>query len=234
LKIRLQIIAVLLAFVLALPVVAGELPPAFDARYRVELGGMTLGEVTITLQYENGEYHYRKKTKTKGLVSIFRRDTITESSTGKIEANDIVVSSYRFLHKKRKKPKESTVDFSLAGLASGVHKGQPYSINVPDHVFDRASVELALMRDSGAKALTYHVVQKGRLAHYSFRLQGEKNYVLPAGEFSCEEYQVERSNAKRRTTICLSDELNNLPVRATHDEKGKIVTMSLVSVEFQK
>ncbi len=213
---------------------ASEIPPAFDARYQIELGGLTLGEVTISLQHTNGEYHYRKKTKTKGLVSIFRRDTITESSNGKVVANDIQGSFYRFLHKKRNNVKESTVDFSRPGFASGKHKGQAFNIAIPDHVFDRASVELALMRDSGSELLTYHVVQKGRMAHYTFRLQGEKKYVLPAGEFSCQEYEVERSNAKRRTTICLSDELNNLPVRATHDEKGKIVTMSLVSAEFKK
>lgn len=213
-------------------VVAGELPPQFNARYQVEMGGMTLGEVSVALQFTDGKYHYSKKTKTKGLVSFFRRDTITETSSGAVNGSDLSVLSYQYVHKKRKQTKQSNIDFSVDGIASGSRRDQAFKIDTPKNVFDRASVELALMRDSGARQLTYHVVQKGQLAHYTFRSKGKKNYTLPAGDFSCQEYEVERSTGNRRTTICLSERLKNLPVRATHDEKGKIITMSLVSVQF--
>ncbi len=227
---RLALVVLLLAF--QTPSVAGDLPPPFRAVYRVELAGLSLGEVVISLEYANGRYVYRKSTRTRGILSFFRNDTIEEVSRGMVRGNRIYPRSYRYEYRKRGKLRRSEIQFGPSGKVTGNEHGRDFELDAPKEVYDRASVELALMRDSGAKSLAYEVVEKGKLMHYRFKAVGGRKMKLPVGLVDCREYEVVRSTTRRSTSMCLADggRYASLPVWATHNEKGSSLKMALESV----
>lgn len=225
-------LAILLLFWLGFSdVVSAALPPAFEAVYRARKAGMTLGEVTVTLNYESDQYLYEKQTVTKGLLSVFRKDVITERSIGQIHGDEIRLTSYDYHLDRGKKSRKTSVRIH-ADKAGGLHRGREYELKIPAGTLDRASIELALMRDAAvnpARSLTYSVVDKGALKTYRFEPAGNREIKVPAGKFKCLEYRRGRKSDKRATSLCLAPEADYLPVYATHSEKGTEFFMELVS-----
>ena len=227
-KIKLMLASLVMASQLN-SVQAKDLPPAFEAVYRVEKAGMTLGEVTISLHYNGNSYEYRKHTTTKGLLALFRKDQISEVSTGTIHNGRIEAERYEYRHKRGSKVRSSTLAFMQDGRVTGAYKDRPFEVITNLKLLDRASVELALMRDVGPESLDYAIIDRGKQNHYVFQAQGKRTVDSPAGEFECIQYQVKRNvNKERSTSLCLSPKLHNLPIYAEHDEKGTTLDMHLL------
>ena len=55
--------------------------------------------------------------------------------------------------------------------------------------------------------------------------------TLPAGKYECDKIHMLRDNGKRATTIWLAKELNYVPVKIRHNEKGDIIEMQLKSYQ---
>ena len=213
---------------------AGQLPEDFEATYTIRKAGINLAKVVITFKREGNHYRYKKYTRTKGVLSLFRKDKITEISTGAIENNQIHPSQYDYRHQRGKKLRESRFTLDKKGTAIGKHKSKTFNIPVPDNVLDRASVELALMRDAGTKnkILEYPVVDHGKLFTQRFEPKGKKRVSLPShGAMECQVYQVARTSKKRSTELCVAAELGFLPIQAIHNEKGTTVEMLLLKFE---
>jgi len=211
-------------------VVSAALPPAFEAVYRVRKAGMTLGEVTVTLNYEKGRYRYEKRTVTKGLLSLFRKDVITEKSLGVVHGNEIHLTSYDYHLDRGKKSRKTSIRI-YGDKAIGQHRNQDYELNILKGTLDRASIELALMRDVSAHPsalLSYSVIDKGELKTYQFEPTESRKVKVPAGKFRCQEYRRGHKTDKRSTSLCLAQEADYLPVYATHTEKGTKFFMELV------
>jgi hypothetical protein len=226
-----QLAAVLLLIWLgSTSIVSAALPPAFEAVYRARKAGMTLGEVTITLSYQDGQYHYEKRTVTKGLLSMFRKDVITETSIGEFQGDKIKLKNYHYHLDRKKKSRKTSLQIE-GDKASGQHKGQNYELTVPEGTLDRASIELALMLDATknpSAPISYSIVDKGVLKSYRFEPVKNRKVKVPAGKFNCLQYQRGRDSGKRATTLCLAPEVDNLPIFATHSEKGNKFSLELV------
>ena len=220
---------IVLALTFHLPLFASALPPPFEATYKVSKAGITLGNVDISLRYDNGRYLYRKKTISKGLLALFRHDVITETSEGQTDGNQLTMDKYRYLHKNGRKSREDSITLIESNKVRERFKGKDLSYRVPDHALDRASVEIALIRDapSGKASLSYDVVEKGRSRTLLFKRTSKKTVTTPAGSFECIEYKVRHNSNKRSTILCLAPSLDYLPDAATHVEKGTSLTMRL-------
>ncbi len=220
----------LLAWLGSTSLASAALPPAFEAVYRARKAGMTLGEVTVTLTYDKGQYRYEKRTVTKGLLSFFRKDIITELSTGEIKNNELHLSTYHYHLDRKKKPRRTSIQID-GNKATGQHRGQTYELEVPEGILDRASIELALMRDAATNSpasLSYPIVDKGVLKTYLFEKAENRNVKVPAGRFECIEYRRGHTSNKRATSLCLAPKADYLPVYATHSEKGTRFFMELI------
>ncbi len=224
----------LLTWLGSISIACAALPPAFEAVYRARKAGMTLGKITVSLSYDKDQYRYKKRTVTKGLLSIFRKDIITEFSIGKVNGDNLQLNAYNY-HLDRKKKSRKTSIHVDGNKVTGQHRGQPYALEVPEGVLDRASIELALMRDAAitpSPPLEYSVVDKGALKTYRFNKVKTKKVKVPAGKFECIEYQRGRTSDKRATSLCLAHKAGYLPVYATHSEKGTKFFLELVSYQL--
>ncbi len=211
-------------------VVSAALPPAFEAIYRVRKAGMTLGEVTVTLNYEKGHFRYEKRTITKGLLSLFRKDVITEKSLGVIHGDEIRLTDYDYHLDRGKKSRRTSIRI-YGNKAIGQYRNQDYELSIPEGTLDRASIELALIRDameSPSTLLSYSVIDKAELKTYQFKPTKSRRVKVPAGKFKCQEYRRERATDKRSTSLCLARKADYLPVYATHTENGTAFFVELV------
>ena len=219
----------LLSWTWLAPAKSLELPPPFEAVYRLHKGPLTLGEVKVTLGYEGDRYHYKKITTSQGVIALFRNDEILEQSQGAIADNKLHFEKYSYRQSRGKKLRESQIEIK-GDLATGHYKGKPFTLNIPPGTLDRTSMEIAMMRDavSDQNLLSYKLVIKNRLKNYRFLFTGRESINITAGDFDCKRYKRMHESKKRATTLCLAPRLDYLPVHATHAEKGNSFDMELV------
>lgn len=227
------LLSILLLTGLCPPLLADPLAENFEAIYTIRKAGMNLAKVVITLERNGTRYRYSKHTRTKGVLSLIRKDKISEISTGTLDTSLIRPQQYDYRHKRGSKLRESHFILDGKGSASGKHKSRVFDIPVPKNTLDRASVELALMRDAATttEALEYPVVDRGKLSTQRFEPRGKKTVKLPSGDMECRMYHVARSSKNRSTELCVAPELGFLPIQAIHNEKGTTVEMLLLKFE---
>ena len=204
---------------------AYALPRAFDANFTVAKGRMTLGNLHASLRYTGNQYQYRKSTKASGFAALVTGMKITENSNGRFAKNAIKPSNYLYNQSRRKKSRIEKIHFN-GNKAVGSYKGKPFNLAVSANALDRGSVELALARDLAANKprLVYPVVEKGKTKNLTFAKLGQEKIKTPAGTFNTIKLRVVRNNNKRNTTFWLAKELDYMPVKVRHNEKGDVIT----------
>ncbi len=226
----------LMVFLLAgMSSVAGfALPAAFNASYSVSKSGLTLGEMRVSLSYTNNHYAYHKSTRATGLAAWLSGDKMIENADGKVHGNSIFPESYLFHHTSKRKDRKDQLQFVNPRLAKGSYKGRAYSIQVPGGTLDRAALELALARDLAAqkKSLTYSIVERGKLKTYHLTRQGVEKINIGGKNYHAEKIMVARKGAARKTILWLAKELDYMPVKINHIEKGDAIVSNLKWFKF--
>ena len=201
------------------------LPDAFKANYSVARGGLTLGNLHASLSYSGNKYQYQKYTKATGVAALLTGIKITENTRGKLSGLHVMPENYLFNQSRRSKSRIDKVNIS-GRKAVGSYKNQPYNLTIPLGTQDRASLELVLARDiaQNKARLSYNVIERGKVKQYNFRKMGNEQIKTPAGTFNTIKVQVVRENKKRETVFWLAKNLDFLPVKVRHVEKGDVIT----------
>jgi len=200
------------------------LPDAFKANYSVAKGGMTLGNLHASLQYSGNNYQYQKYTKATGMAALLTGIKITENTSGQLAGFQVIPKSYLFNQSRRKKSRIDKAQFN-GRTAVGSYKNKPYKVNMPIGTQDRASLELVLARDiaQNKPRLQYHVVERGKVKKYDFQ----------KGTYNATKIKVIREGKKRETIFWLAKEIDYLPVKIKHTEKGNVITTVINSYQKQ-
>ncbi len=202
------------------------LPKAFQANYAVSKGSLSLGNLHATLKYNGNQYHYHKYTKATGLAAILTGIKITENTDGLFSGENMTPQNYLFNQSRRKKSRIDKATFT-AGKVTGSYKNKPYKLAISPNTQDRASLELVLARDLAKNKadLNYNVVERGKLKHYKFEKLGYQKIKTSAGEFNAIKVKVVRDQSSKRETIFwLAKEIDFIPVKIRHTEKGNVIT----------
>ena len=75
-------------------------------------------------------------------------------------------------------------------------------------------------------------MEKGKIKTLTFAKQGKEKIKTPAGTFNTVKIQVVRNSNKRNTTLWLAEELDYMPVKIRHNEKGNVVTTVIKNVKM--
>ena len=201
------------------------LPRAFDADFSVAKGRMTLGNLHASLKYNGNQYQYRKSTKATGLAALLTGIKITENSDGQFVEDTIKPRNYLYNQSRRNKSRIEKIRFT-GNKAVGSYKGKSYTFSVSANALDRGSVELALAQDlvKNKPRLIYPVIENGKKKNLTFARQGQEKIKTPAGTFNTIKLTVVRNTNKRNTTLWLAKELDYMPVKIRHNEKGDVIT----------
>lgn len=202
-----------------------ELPDAFKADYSVFRGSMTLGNLHASLTYSNNSYQYQKYTQATGIAALLTGITITENTNGQLSGLEVIPKNYLFNQTRRSKSRIDKAEF-LERTAVGSYKENPYNVVIPIGIQDRASLELVLARDiaQNKPRLQYNVFERGKIKEYSFQKLGNEQVSTPAGTYSAIKVKVVREGKERETIFWLAKEVDYLPVKLMHTEKGEVIT----------
>lgn len=208
------------------------LPDAFKANYSVARGSMTLGNLHASLTYSGNNYSYKKYTKATGMAAMLTGIKITENTNGQLSGLEVVPKSYLFNQSRRKKSRIDKAQFS-GRSAVGSYKNKPYKVNMPIGTQDRASLELVLARDiaQNKARLQYNVVERGKIKRYNFQKMGVEQVKTPLGMHQAIKVKVLREGKKRETIFWLAKEIDYLPVKIKHTEKGEVITTYIQSYQ---
>jgi len=210
---------------------------AYQARYSIRKGGFKLAEVNIQLQRTGTHYRFVSDSETTGLVSMFRSDTIHESSELEI-VNGRIIPKHYFYERKSKKPKKVDLQFDWpAKKVINSVAGQEWTIeNLPDSTVDKFSIQLAAMLgvQTDKQSLRFHYAEKGKLKEYLFTVEGKERIETKLGEYDTIKIKRARAKKKKRITYSwLAPELGYVLVRMQHVEPDG-ATLDLVLEEFSR
>lgn len=219
----------------ALMLVSSQLmamPEAISAVYDVYRNNTAVGYLQADLKFMGDNYEYTKFTKATGFANMLTKARVTEKSTGKVRGNHLQPLSYLYDERTRSKTRVDQAKF-YNGQASGMYKGQAYKVPTPGNVLDRASLELVVARDlkRSLPQLVYQVMERGEVKTYTFTRAGNEQLNTPAGAFNTIKVNVKRSEADRQTTYWMAKELDYLPAKMYHREKGDVIETNLKSYQ---
>lgn len=202
---------------------AVALPKETSSVFDVSRNGSSVGYLESTLKYLGQTYEYTKFTQSTGLAKLLTKARISEKVVGKYAGERLIPVSYSFDQKNRKKQVTDQARFS-GNRASGMYKGNAYSLQMPANALDRASLEIAVARDLYKKLprLQYNVVDRGVIKQYIFSRIGSERLETDAGVFHTIKVQVKRKDNSRKTTYWMAKELAYLPVKMVHEEDDEV------------
>jgi len=204
---------------------AMSLPKETSAVFDVTRNGSSVGYLESTLKYPGQTYEYSKFTQSTGLAKLLTKASISEKVIGRYSGERLIPQSYFFDQRTRKEQVTDQAKFA-GNKASGMYKGNAYSLQTPANVLDRASLEIAVARDLHQKLprLQYNVMEKGEIKQYIFSRVGSERLDTNAGVFHTIKVQVKRQDKSRQTTYWMAKELAYLPVKMVHEEGGDVIS----------
>lgn len=210
--------------------------PEFSAFYKAYKAGIKLAESRVMLRRAGNGYKYISVTEPGGIVSLFRKDVVTETSIWNYDKNNKVkVSEYTFKHMKGKKRKKYRhVRFNWKDMTAVSQTNQhTWNLKLNGATYDQFAVQLAVMQDlknTGA-TLTYAIARDNRLRTYTFEVVRKEKIRVPAGTFETVVIKRVRKKKKKTTYMWCAPKLGYLPVKVKHVEKsGSSAYMELVKV----
>ncbi|MEE9491778.1 MAG: DUF3108 domain-containing protein [Gammaproteobacteria bacterium] len=211
--------------------------PLFEARYEVRMNGLVIAKASFS-QKKIGErrYHYVQKTKAKGLVSFFRRETVTEQTTWDLTETGIRPIEYDFRKLGGSDDEHKHIVFDWENLrAENTGETEPWKIDIETGTLDKLLVQVAMLLDiqAGKTVFNYPIADNGRLKHYQFARISEEPVEVPGGLFQTTKLQ-RMDDDRDITYIWTAPTLKYLPVRFLKIKKsGLKLEIRLKEIQMQ-
>lgn len=200
----------------------------YSAKYEIEMNGLQAGELTQQLEtLTDGLHRFRSATKAKGVVALFRRDTVKETSLWTLSEQQIKPRQYLYQRSGGKKDKYLRMDFDWP--KNSVHiddKVHPWDLEIETgtlekHVY-QVQLRLDLLQNPEQSTFNYLIADGGRIKHYQIERLEQEIITTPLGKIATVKFRRQRdrdSDKDRETTLWCAPELNYLPVKLEHIEK---------------
>jgi hypothetical protein len=214
---------------------AGVAPLApFQADYEVLRNGKELGRATLTLHPAgDGTWEFSNQTKgTKGMASLLGVDVV-EKSTFRWRDGQPEGLHYSYSQEAAVKSRQRSTEFDWQTHEAQSRDGKnAWTAPLQGSAMDRNLVTVALMAElkSGAHDLTFHVVDKDKVAEQRYTQSAHETLSLPAGNIDAVRVERQRDDNSRTTTSWFAPQRNWLPVQIEQVEKnGETITMRLTA-----
>ena len=192
------------ALALVMPMVSGlaaALPADFTAGYEVNREILDrllkLGDAQLSLTHTDSSYRYDSRTRPIRVIALFYGDEVIETSDGRLFGDLIRPDRYDFVLKGRGAHSDYILFQWGRGEVEQHFKDETVRQRVPQEMFDRLSLQLAIMSDlaRGARVMQYLVADRNRIYAYHFEVTGSEHINTPLGDF--ETVKVELTGQQR-------------------------------------
>ena len=190
-------------------------PAEFEAAYKVR-ASIASGELSMSLTADDdGGFLFRTLTRPRGLVRMFARGEIDESSKVVIVDDTVVPLDYT-LRDTISKNHDANVRFDWSnGAVVGVERGEDVSGELHPGMLNRAALYVAIMRDLKLDRLPeqYVLFDRGQVKTYQLENLGTEVVEVPFGRFEAVKLARNDRNSRRSMYLWCAPELDFLPVR---------------------
>jgi len=204
---------------------------SFEAQYDISRGVVTVGLMSRRLTVDDDQrYRYESHMAPRGIATLFARDAVIETSSGRLEGTRFVPEHYSY--DKGGAKKDFTLSFDYA--SNTVHLGgQPrsWSADMPANVLDKLVYQIQLMLDLPAEPTTleYAIADKGKLKVYRITNHGRETTDTGVGQLTTIKLQRGDDDSERRTTVWCAEELGWMPVKVEYRDEDGSVTVAVIS-----
>lgn len=206
----------------------------FSAAFSVSRGAIPLGQLELQFTLNDArQYSYLAHTQPGFLTGWFNGEEILEESRGRIDAEQVTPSSYRYTETDNEADNvEVHFDWpamKAATTSGGITWAQEIKAGTQDRLSQQLMVRLQLAQ--GQHDLSYQVADGGKLKHYRFQVVGEEPIKTPYGRLSCLKVQRSKESRPPDYTIWFAPELDYLPVRIERRQGSGHYRMVLEELE---
>ncbi len=207
-----------------------SLPQPFEATYALHRYGIKLGAMTRSLiATGNGEYIFRSRTRTTGIVALFYKVHVVEETHWTYDGHAMRPLEYQYHQSGSNRVRDITLEYDWTnGEIRNTSEDAPWRVALGPNVYDDLLYQYVLMQDleAGKRALSYKIAAGGRLKTYDITLLGEEIIDTPLGKLQTLKLQRQKPNSKRKTTVWCAIDLHYLAVRLERlDNDGTISTI---------
>lgn len=213
----------------SLPALAGgnALPEplsTFRAEYRVTNGSIQLGTTAISLQPDNGGWHYRSVTEATGVASLFVSGKAIEST--RLEPHDGRLRPTVYDHTDPDEKDNVRVDFDWGARTATVRDADgTRALDLEADTLDGFSATLAMIQrvERGAKDIRIATIDDdGEQETLVFRQASRESISVPFGTFDTVRVDRVREGKNRETITWLAPELDWVAVRIDQRRDGEL------------
>lgn len=210
--------------------------PSFTANYTLSRGNITIGNLQRSLTAaEDGNFKFESAMRLTGLVAVFIKNELFESSLWSYQNEQIRPQIYTYSKAGGKKDSRLKFDFDWENsLVKNTISGKEWEMPLPADAQDKISYQLAIMHDlaRGKTEFEYPIADKKKFKTYRFKVVGNETLDTPLG--ALETVKVERimQSDDKTTVLWCAPSLHYLPVRIEQNEKdGEEFSLLIQSVE---
>lgn len=200
---------------------AANLPARINLSYEITSSGSIVGVAEQKVTKEGDEYAITNQMVPKGLLKLFNKDTIEQSSRGSITADGLRPEEFRD-RRGDKAPTVATFNWDAATLQL-LREGRETRLPLEKNTLDRLSFPFSFaFSHAPDKKLSVAMTDGKRIKTYDYVLAGREKLKTPIGELQTLHLVKQRENDDDgRTELWLALDHHLLPVRLLVAESGK-------------
>ena len=206
--------------------------PTFEAEYSLYAKDTRAARVVRSLaRLDDDSYQYRSETKTVGLVSIFKKVHIVESSNLAVRGRLLQPLNYSYKRSGDRKKRDVTIEFNReTGKIKHTINGDSWRLPLEPAVMDKLLYQLAIMHDlqNGRIPESYRIADGGGIKTYRFEKLGEEVVETPLGSFNTIKMLRHKPGSSRRSVFWCAPDLAFLQVKVEHTEKDGSTTVAVL------
>ena len=225
----------LISVVLLTGPASAEPVPLFSATYKVRYG-ILHGEMTLELRHADGaDYVYETSLTPRGLVTIFKRGSIIETTTLEIEEGVLRPLEYRSTDTIADPTRNTVYRFDdPPGRVTGSYKERDVEEPMRPNGHNRISAQVAVMlaMNTGGEMTSIPVFDRARWRDFAFETFPARTVKTPLGEFESVEIRYSSDTKDKSWSLYCAEALDYAPVMIVFREDDDIKsTAQLVEYE---
>lgn len=209
--------------------------PLFSATYKVSYG-ILRGEMTLELRQDGAsEYVYETSLAPRGIITVFRRGSIVETTSLQIEDGELRPLVYRSTDTIAKPTRHVVYRFDdPPGRVTGEYKERDVDEPMRPNGHNRISahVEVMLAMNMGANMTGIPVFDRARWRDFEFEVLPGQLVKTKLGDFETTEVRYSSEKKNKSSSLYCAHALGFAPVMIIYREDGDIKLKAQL-VEYQ-
>ena len=199
--------------------------PLFSATYKVSYG-ILRGEMTLDLR-QDGEssYVYETSLAPRGIVSMFRRGSIVETTSLEIGDGELRPTDYRSTDTIANPTRNTEYLFDTPpGRVTGVYKERTVDEPMQPNGHNRISAHVAVMlaMNTGTSMTGISVFDRARWRDYEFEVFPGQTVKTKLGEFGTVEIRYSSTKKNKSWSLHCAEALGYAPVMIVYREEDSV------------